>query len=467
MLVETVRTPVSMTEYARAVVRAWSEVGEDVPTETALAVLWAQYMTETGGKACWNWNIGNVKHVKGDGFDHCALNNVWEGVTPAQAKTLIDKGLAKPDPSAEHAKAVGKDRVSVILTKDSPGSWFRAYPSLESAMHHHLEFLAKKRYASAWSHVLAGNPTAFATELKRKGYFTASADAYATAMRPHFDAFVRTLAFEQAIAEVMPPIGALYRAVVAAPSGLNFRRGTNDKAELIGRLEKGTIVHVLAEQPGKKREPASPGPGGWSDIAIGPTRGFATSEWLVRIGEIAGSKGFVEVKLGRERWLVAPLQIAPMEIGKAKEVVAAMGCELPTPELVDAIWAAAAVQVDPAEMIQSHDGRRETMDSAAFHARQVEILERILGGPVASENRLVAGAYKDIVQDGSKVGLYGWNVVDVASFDAATKKRGIGPIATAKARTTGGKRVVQDPYFKHALDWRDYSQGVRPVRRIV
>jgi hypothetical protein len=60
MLVPTIRTPVSISEYARAVVRAWPVVESGVPSEAAVAVLHAQYMAETGGRACWNWNIGNV-----------------------------------------------------------------------------------------------------------------------------------------------------------------------------------------------------------------------------------------------------------------------------------------------------------------------------------------------------------------------------------------------------------------------
>jgi hypothetical protein len=194
--VPVTRTVVSMRDYARAVLRAWHLVAPGtLPAKRAVAVLWAQYMIETGGAACWNWNIGNVKHVPGDGYDYHMLRGTWEGVDKAMADALIAKGLAALDTNESHKKAVAP-RTAVVFQPPHPATWFRAYPSLDEAMKHHLTLLAKKRYASAWPHVVDGDFRAFAQALKSRGYFSASAAAYANGMAGHYDQFMQSSVFE-------------------------------------------------------------------------------------------------------------------------------------------------------------------------------------------------------------------------------------------------------------------------------
>jgi len=193
--VPVTRTVVSMRDYARAVLRGWHTVGQGLPKKQSIAVLWAQYMIETGGAACWNWNIGNVKHVPGDGYDYHMLKGTWEGVDKAVADALIAKGLAALDTNPSHVKAVAP-RVCVVFQPPHPATWFRAYPNLDAAMLSHLTLLAKKRYASAWPHVLDGDYRAFATALRARGYFTATAEAYAKGMSGHYDSFVQSSVYE-------------------------------------------------------------------------------------------------------------------------------------------------------------------------------------------------------------------------------------------------------------------------------
>ena len=101
------RTPVSMQRYADACRAAWiPELGGDAPY-LSVAVLWGQYMVETGGSACWNWNIGNVKRIVGDGNPFHVLNG-----------------------NRENGVVVG-----------SRASMFRAFPDLATAMRLHLRFL--------------------------------------------------------------------------------------------------------------------------------------------------------------------------------------------------------------------------------------------------------------------------------------------------------------------------------------
>lgn len=195
------RTAVTMADYVRAVVRSWPRVGADVPLETSIGVLYAQYMIETGGASCWNYNLGNVKHVKGDGFDYHMLNGVWEGESPAAAAQLIASGQAVADASANHAKAVGAGRTSVIFVPPHPATWFRAFSSLDEGMAAHLQILAR-RFAKAWPALLAGDFVAFAHALHDQGYFTASPDAYANGMRGPFNALVASSTYEELVASI-------------------------------------------------------------------------------------------------------------------------------------------------------------------------------------------------------------------------------------------------------------------------
>lgn len=194
--VPPVRTAITVQVYTEAVVRSWHLVGSGVPPRGAVGVLWAQFCVETGGVHCWNWNLGNVKKVDGDGHDYHCLQNVWEGVSPAEAQRLISRGEARPDPSSSHAKAVGPNQVSVLFNPPHPQTRFRAFENLTAAMEDHLVFLAKSKFSVAWPAVLSGDCLQFASAIKKKGYFTASAPEYAKAMERHFRAFMKSNAFD-------------------------------------------------------------------------------------------------------------------------------------------------------------------------------------------------------------------------------------------------------------------------------
>lgn len=354
-LVPTVRTPITPGEYARGVIGAWQHVGSGTPLEAAVAVLYAQCFTETGGRDLWNHNIGNVKHVAGDGYDHCVLHGVWEGVSAAEAKRLISAGLAVADTNPSHIRAVAP-RVAVVLTPENPGSWFRAYDSFEHAMRSHLQFLSRV-YGSAWPKVLAGDPVGFAYALRARvpPYFTASAEAYAAIMRPAFDAFVRSTAYEDAIAE-------------------------RDFGDTL---------------------PAAP----------------ALKDWA-------------ELEHDGVLWRVAPTGVGPIAIDRGAELAAAMGWELPTPELVDAIWEAADLRIEPITMSPNLGN-----SPAQFAEHEAKLRAAIAGRPF----RLLAGSHKDIAQKDGRVGLYGMH------------------------RLSG--RRWQDFYDLHVPEWIDYSQRVRGCYR--
>lgn len=206
-LVPTQRTIVTMQGYIGAVARQWPVVAEqspgfDIPSKATCALLYAQYMMETGGRDAYGWNVGNSKEVANDGIDYHALRGVWEGTSPKEAARLIASGQATADPSPDHAKSVGAGRVSVIFAATHPASWFSSFKTLDDGMRYHLKLLAK-RFAPAWPAVLTGDCQAFAVALRTKGYFTADAGVYAKGMKRSFNVAMASPAYDAAIAECL------------------------------------------------------------------------------------------------------------------------------------------------------------------------------------------------------------------------------------------------------------------------
>jgi hypothetical protein len=116
----------------------------------ALSVLWAQWALETGrGRSCWNNNLGNIKHVPGDGRDWMWLDT-FEFIN-GQRVDMPDK--------------------------------FRAFATLADGAFDYLQFLSRPAYALPWSFVLAGDGDGFARALKAKGYYTAPVEDYARNIR--------------------------------------------------------------------------------------------------------------------------------------------------------------------------------------------------------------------------------------------------------------------------------------------
>lgn len=176
---------------------------------------------------------------------------------------------------------------------------------------------------------------------------------------------------------------------------------------------------------------------------------------------------FVDVECEGVAWKVAPIYIAPVGIGEAAELARRAGCVLPSPALVDAIWRAADLRISPAKTIQQHNGSASGMNASAVYQRVVDGIEEGVGGrSLGTDFQLVAGPLKDVVQDGTRLGLYGMHVDDdVAAFEEELKARAGFTVLTYPSSTPGPGRVVQPAYFGHLASWKDYSQGLRLVRR--
>lgn len=195
---EPVRTTLSIEIFVRAIVAAWDASWGKL-TASFVAMIWAKYITETSNKHCYNWNIGNVKDVIGDGFDFHCLRGVWEGVTKAAADSLIASGQARLDENEVHKAAVFP-KIAVVFEPPHPATRFRSYDNLAQAMAAHLAFL-RKHYPKAFEAAHGEDVPAFVRALA--GYATASGGAYVANMAPTFASAMRTVPTLLAEAEVL------------------------------------------------------------------------------------------------------------------------------------------------------------------------------------------------------------------------------------------------------------------------
>lgn len=132
--------------------QAWLQCCQDsTPTRNGLLVLLAHWALETGfGHSCWNWNLGNYKHVLGDGHDYYQVrcNEIIGGQT-------------------------------VWLDPPNPGCSFIAFEDLATGASHYLTAL-RGTFRAAWPAVCAGDPAQFCHLLKIARYYTADEAVYAS-----------------------------------------------------------------------------------------------------------------------------------------------------------------------------------------------------------------------------------------------------------------------------------------------
>lgn len=154
----------------------------------------------------------------------------------------------------------------------------------------------------------------------------------------------------------------------------------------------------------------------------------------------ADDGSWVDVSYDGRIYRVCPTYVPYVGIGQAEDLAKSLGCVLPTPGLVDAIWQQADLKLDGRLLAEQSDGTMATMASAAMFARHTAKLQMMIAGrSLGTDFHLLGGAFKDVVHDASgKLGIYGWHDLN-------------------------GKPM--QPFFGgHARGWIDYSQGLRLVR---
>ena len=188
--------------------------------------------------------------------------------------------------------------------------------------------------------------------------------------------------------------------------------------------------------------------------AFAGSPGFASEQFAA----LAQPENMVPVEYQGEIWLVSPQYVGPAGIGEGFALAQSLGLSLPSPGLVDAIWRAADLRITPP--IRASDGTPRTMSTQAVFDDQKARIDALIDGRPFS---LLAGTHKDIVmgdnQSGpglkpGKVGIYGWHTDNP-----------VPGVALHTPVTPGPGKVIQQPFGGHGLDWKDYSQGLRLVRR--
>jgi len=131
----------------------------------------------------------------------------------------------------------------------------------------------------------------------------------------------------------------------------------------------------------------------------------------------------------------------PLSAGDAQAAVDALGAMLPTPAIVDAIWLAADVRLEPLPHGPPYDA------SMMSEARWIEH-DRLVDAQLAGRGGLIAGHKKDVV----------------LSNRMLEHPEARGPLIFGWHRANGVP--IQPLSAAHRLDagYRDYAHGARPIR---
>ena len=143
-------TPCPPGELYACLKAAWVQTCQDSdPGRASLLVLLAHWALETGfGHYCHNFNIGNKKHVPGDGHDFSQF----------RCNEVIGGQIVWFDPP-------------------NPGCSFVAFSSLAAGT---LDYFIgmRGRFRVAWPFVLSGDVAGFCHALKVANYYTADEGLY-------------------------------------------------------------------------------------------------------------------------------------------------------------------------------------------------------------------------------------------------------------------------------------------------
>lgn len=175
--VPTVKTSCNTADFVKSCIKAWFKLYKTPPLKNQIAVIYAQNALETGNTYnMYCWNIGNIKaaDTTGQTIEYCALNGVWEIIN-------------------------GK---KVVLTPDDPGSWFRAFETLDDGIDFYIDFIKNHRYKTAWTAIESGDPAAFGHYLKLAGYYTAPEADYVNGLKYNFNVFMNGKTFDAVMVEL-------------------------------------------------------------------------------------------------------------------------------------------------------------------------------------------------------------------------------------------------------------------------
>lgn len=171
-LLPTVRTPIRADQVANAVIPVAETLSQ--PSRDWISLLVAQTLVECGadGMHCYGWNIGNKRPSQGEDYQH--LKGAGEELPLAEAERQQKAAPGQVRIVARYTRA-GVPYASVKYDPPHPASRFAAYKTLEAGIAAWLAWYRKRPTAIDAARI---GPQAFADELYRLKYFTASAAHY-------------------------------------------------------------------------------------------------------------------------------------------------------------------------------------------------------------------------------------------------------------------------------------------------
>lgn len=157
---------------------SWETMGVE-PKRSAIELKLAHVLLETGLKHCWNWNLGNLKSAKNDGYCWQFFNcdeNVPVSRIPALEALL-------PGHMREKSRFMKDGVLTASIDFKAPHPWtkFAAFETLADGIAAQLRYLTENKYAKS-AHVLealqTGDPEAYVRALRAASYFTADPMRY-------------------------------------------------------------------------------------------------------------------------------------------------------------------------------------------------------------------------------------------------------------------------------------------------
>lgn len=216
--VQRVRTDVSESQMAQAIINAWKQKFGETPAKEQVAMVLAQNDLETAHrKSMWNYNVGNITTNGKDNFDYFDDLKTSEQIKPGVWKDMNLK--------------------------------YRAYPNLDAGVKDYLNFLSGGRYAQAWEHIKNPDPVAFSKALKRAGYYTANEAPYTKSLVSLFDNNSKSNSYELAMSGKVQPPDSKETNMVATKD--NFLQ------RYLSRL-KGKENNIYDEIANKDKAPVAP-----------------------------------------------------------------------------------------------------------------------------------------------------------------------------------------------------------------
>jgi flagellar protein FlgJ len=144
------KTVASVADLRAAICAGYEALVGHAPSPNLLGMITAQACLETGsGASMYNWNFGGIKGSGTDGTVSLRTHEVIGGVDTVMRQN------------------------------------FRAYKTLADGATDFVRLIVT-HYQNALPAAEAGDCTAYATALKARGYFTASAASYAAGLAVHF-----------------------------------------------------------------------------------------------------------------------------------------------------------------------------------------------------------------------------------------------------------------------------------------